>query len=426
MATVTHHIRSYYNPEDRETLELETGQDPGCINPELETVRILDPEEEWRQEAARIPIQRPQRAPPQFVPATLSYDEWSFSKPTLSKDEASSSKTLGRNLSGWYRSLTSKQTNSKASSSKQQDTKHGVYESQPLVENIPKPAPMKVDSRNKNNWFIMKAIQSEAPSASSSSSSTPTSTLADILSREPPPLPSQEKFTPPVWLEIGPSNKGFGMLQRSGWNEGEPLGPDVIRRKPVKDLLPDEDMISSRERGKEKARSFSSNAPSRREVMEMKMTEFDDVSELRSVDVIDLTLSDSDLDDGESLPDFDKDPIKHEEESTSREMDPPKPVDRIYEDVSSPYRRKALLTPIATVLKSDRLGIGLKAKTEGIYKSSKKRVTHGQAALAAHVKAAEESRIRRKHYGRGRKGFEKQHRREEENRKAMLAYLKGS
>jgi len=84
-----------------------------------------------------------------------------------------------------------------------------------------------------------------------------------------------------------------------------------------------------------------------------------------------------------------------------------------------------LLTPIATVLKSDRLGIGLKAKTLGLYKTSQKRVTHNAAALAAHVKAAEETRRRMKEHGRGRRGYEKQRRMEEERRKAMLAFLKG-
>ncbi|PPQ77462.1 hypothetical protein CVT25_011334 [Psilocybe cyanescens] len=419
MATVTHHIRSYYNHEDREALELETGQEPQEINPETQTVRVIDPEEEWRKEVSSIPAQRPRRDPPQFVPATISYDEWSFEKPSFSKAQASSPKALGSNLSGWYRSLTSKQTEFIPSSSEQQDSKFNAPASDLSAESISKPAPKKLDSRNKNNWFIMNAIQSE-PHSESSSSSTPAPTLADILAREPPPLPSQPKYMPPVWLEIGPSNRGFGMLQRSGWNEGEALGPDVIRRKPVQDLLPDEDMISANAKGKGR-----SKAP-RREVIELKMRDFDDVSELRGVDVIDLTLSDSDLDDGESIPDSDDDPIKHEEESTPGEMNTPFSDDRMDEDVSSPYRRKALLTPIATVLKSDKLGIGLKAKTEGIYKASKKRVTHSQAALAAHVKAAEESRLRRNHFGRGRRGFEKQHQREEENRKAILAYLKGS
>jgi len=91
-------------------------------------------------------------------------------------------------------------------------------------------------------------------------------------------------------------------------------------------------------------------------------------------------------------------------------------------DVSA-HGGKALLTPIATVLKSDRLGIGLKAKTAGPYKASQKRVTHNAEAMAAHVRAAEEARKRKEKFGRGRRGFKRQRNMEETKRKAMLAYL---
>jgi hypothetical protein len=90
---------------------------------------------------------------------------------------------------------------------------------------------------------------------------------------------------------------------------------------------------------------------------------------------------------------------------------------------TDPHSQKSLLTPIPTILKSDRLGIGLKAKTEGPYKQSKKRVTHNQAALASHIRAAEEMRRKRAEVGRGRRGFAKVRRREEKERKQMLAYL---
>ena len=45
--------------------------------------------------------------------------------------------------------------------------------------------------------------------------SSPAPSLADLLARDPPPLPSEGRYTPAVWLHIGPSNRGFGMLQRS-------------------------------------------------------------------------------------------------------------------------------------------------------------------------------------------------------------------
>lgn len=420
MATVTHYIRSHYDPKDREALERETAQFHDS------QPRDVDPDEEWRREASQMDVHRPKRRPPQFVPATVNDDYWNFTTPTPgpSKSERPSTTSLGTNLSGWYRSLTSKQPeqNSPSSTNSKVNSSPNIRTPSTFRERVNSPAPMNPDLPNKNNWFIMKAMQSEH---SASSSSSPAPTLADILAREPPPLPSEPKFTPPVFLEIGPSNRGFGMLQRSGWNEGEPLGPDVIRRKPVQDVLPDEDAMLFKNKGKGRSHQSLSQPISHRKVVEVKMEDFDDVSELRSVDVIDLTLSDSDIGEDESCPNSEDNAGKREEESTVGEANEPFPGDRIDDDVHSPYRRKALLTPIGTVLKSDKLGIGLKAKTEGIYKTSKKRVTHSAAALAAHVKAAEESRLRRKHYGRGRRGFDRQHRREEEKRKEMLAHLKG-
>jgi len=252
----------------------------------------------------------------------------------------------------------------------------------------------------------MKAIQSKP----SSSVSTPVPTLADILARDPPPLPSEGKYTPPVWLEIGPSNKGFGMLQRSGWNEGEPLGPNVPRRKPVKDILPDKIIpTKSKDKGKGRLQKFTSS--SYQQTVEVKMEDIDEISELRNIDVIDLTLSDSDSDDSSITA----------EDARLEDQDG---FTDVGIDTSATHGGIALLTPIATVLKSDRLGIGLKAKTVGPYKASQKRVTHNAAALAAHTRAAEESRKRMKEHGRGRRGYEKQRRIEEEKRKAMLALLK--
>jgi len=90
---------------------------------------------------------------------------------------------------------------------------------------------------------------------------------------------------------------------------------------------------------------------------------------------------------------------------------------------SASHMQRSLLTPLPTVLKADRLGVGLKAKTEGPYKQSKKRVTHSAAALAAHIRSAEEMRRNKAIVGRGRRGFAKIHKKEEGRRKALLAYL---
>ncbi|KAF9483456.1 hypothetical protein BDN70DRAFT_918360 [Pholiota conissans] len=393
MATVTHYIYSHYDPEERERLEKETGQ---LISEEE------DPEKAWQREASRIA--RRTAPAPYFVPATIPYGEWSSQNASTSKLPEALKDPLGDSVSGWYHSLTS--TTATSSPSSNVPSKASSKEPEVVVA----PRPKKTESRNKNNWFIMKAIQSDP----SSSSVSPVPSLADMLARHPPPLPSQQKYTPPVFLEIGPSNKGFGMLQRSGWNEGEPLGPDVIRRKPSEDILPDGDMIPTVHRkGKmvDRRKDTTTTPPSRQKIVEVKMENFEDVN----------SESDSnELEDEESGREH-----KHEAAAASSPSNTDgAPENHLTNDDSSPYARKALLTPISTVLKSDRLGIGLKAKTVGPYKASQKRVTHNAAALAAHVKAAEESRRRKQLYGRGHRGFERQRRRDEEHRKALLAELK--
>ena len=376
--------------------------------PRTEVDEYPDPIEAWQQEAALI-SNRPARPPPQFVPATFPYDGWMLKHAETSRsNDSSSNNSLGDNLSGWYRSLTSlSQTTTAARDTSADTTKasHTTLHTSSSQEPIASPVPKSSVRRNKNNWFIMKAIQLEQPSSSASALAP---TLAEILARDPPPLPSEGKYTPPVWLEIGPSNRGFGMLQRSGWNEGEPLGPNVPRRKPIKEILPDDEIITTstkpRDKGKDRLKftRMSCQQTNKMEALD------DEISDLRNIEVIDLTLSDSDSDDSS---------IKSEDVKLEDQ-------EGFTDDIPITHGGIALLTPIATRLKSDRLGIGLKAKTTGPYKTSQKRVTHNAAALAAHIRAAEENRRRMKEHGRGRRGHKKLRRMEEEKRKAMLASLK--
>jgi hypothetical protein len=378
---------------------------PDMTLPRPEVDEHPDPIQAWQREASLI-SNRPVRPPPQFVPATLSYDGWmhEHAEPSIPND-TSSNNSLGDNLSGWYRSLTS-QTTAARDTSKASPTLHTSSSQEPIASPVPKKSSIR---QNKNNWFIMKAIQLEL----SSSVSTPAApTLADILARDP--LPSEEKYTPPVWLEIGPSNKGFGMLQRSGWNEGEPLGPNVPRRKPVKDILPDDEIITttkSKDKGKGRLKFTSLSC------QQNKMDALDEINELRNIEVVDLTLSNSDSD---SDSDSDDSSVKAEDGKLEDQDE----FTDVGNDIPTTHGGIALLTPIATILKSDRLGIGLKAKTAGPYKTSQKRVTHNAAALAAHIRYAEENRRRMKEHGRGRRGHQKQRRMEEEKRKAILASLK--
>ncbi|KAF9019027.1 hypothetical protein BDZ89DRAFT_928799, partial [Hymenopellis radicata] len=291
-------------------------------------------------------------------------------------------------IAGWYKSLNRASTTSTPSTS---------------GSSTPASIPSRSSRETADNsiWFIRNAIRSEPTSSSSSSS---TSTLADILAREPPPLPSEPQFKPPVFLAIGPSNKGFNMLEKSGWNEGEALGPDVIRRKRMR--------IDMRPNLKGKRRAVRSEV--KEELVEVP-TGDDEVLEVRKVSVVDLTLSDSETG-SQSDSDGDSESsglVEPEQDATEQAVSPP----------SSSSDRKALITPLPTVLKSDRLGIGLKATTVGPYKESKKRVVHGAAALAAHIKANEDMQKRKRRFGRGQRGFARESKQEQLSRQAMLTYM---
>ncbi len=399
MATVTHYIYSHYNPEENTVETAPEGQDEN-----------LGPDEQWQREAPQS--SRLQGPAPQFVPATISYEDWSSCLASSSNNSAvdSSKKSLGNSLSGWYRSLTSRVSTSSSKGSPSSSHAHHDF---PLTNKTSIP-------KSKNNWFITNAIQS----GQSSPNSTPAPSLAEILSRDPPPLPSERKYTPPVWLEIGPSNKGFGMLQRAGWNEGEALGPNVVRRKPSENLLAIDGLFDTKDvKGKVRARRTSSSSIIvRQETKEVKVENIDGVTELQKFDVIDLSL-DSDADsDSSSTKGESGDASRTGNLTASQSVH-----EHLQEEAdTSAYGHRALLTPIATVLKSDRLGIGLKAKTVGPYRISQKRVTHNAAVLAMHTKTSKESRRRKELFGRGKRGFERRHKKEEEHRQAMIEYLKKS
>ncbi|KAL4246634.1 hypothetical protein ABKN59_008134 [Abortiporus biennis] len=391
MATVTHYIYSHYDPPK----EQDKQQEETILASEStqESVAVLDLDQAWEKESA-FSAQRQLAAAPRFVPAVLSYDEINNIIGSPHQPPTNEKKVQGKggHVAGWYRSLARSNPNiSPASAPATVMSTPIASGSQTPVEvdgSVPLPKPL---IRDKNNWFISNALRSEPPSVPS----TPSSTLADILSREPPPSSSQQALKPPVFLAIGPSNRGFTMLERSGWTEGEALGPHVIRQKKRR--------VSRKGTEVETALGNFQETITKVEEEEMEINYDPDgeVTEVRKVEVVDLTLSDS------------------EDEVDSSEDDNSGAVDEV---VTSPAGI-ALLTPIQTVLKSDRLGIGLKAKTVGPYKESKKRVTHNQAALAAHTRAAEEMRRMKRLHGRGTKAFARAAKAEAEKRRQLIASL---
>ena len=139
----------------------------------------------------------------------------------------------------------------------------------------------------------------------------------------------------------------------------------------------------------------------------------EEIVEVKHAPIIGLTFSDS-SDEGEEDVSFSFPPSPAAPEPATRSQSP---------DTDPDDPRVALQTPIATRLKSDRLGIGLSAKTTGPHKQSVKRVTHNAAALQAHVRAAEHARRVRETFGRGRNGHARKDRAEREKRERLLAYM---
>ena len=386
MATVTHYIRSHYDPiRDRERLQLETGQTPDEPGPHDEE------EDPWQTEST-FGVRRRLATAPRFVRATLPYDEWGnvvINSPEPVQNPEQDEKP--QDLASWYRTLTQR--------TDQKDTPPAKI---PKSSSVCLPSPSnsrslmstaRAGKQKDRDWFISRALAQSA----SASTPAPPGTLADILSRDPP---ADQPLKPPVFLHLGPSNRGWAMLQRHGWNEGEGLGRGVARRGDVRLESPEGGQGSGSKRPEVQVHNI--------EVKREEIAVDEGIVEVKDTQVIDLTLSDSGSEYDEDI------------EIISSSSPPPQQPDAMVHDRTS---QNALLTPIATVLKSDRLGIGLKAKTEGPYRASIKRVTHNAAALQAHVQAGEELRRTKILVGKGRRGFERLRRKERERRQEMLAYL---
>jgi len=213
------------------------------------------------------------------------------------------------------------------------------------------------------------------------------------------------------------------MLQKGGWNEGEALGVDTGRN-----------FSTSLSNSGQRIRKAQGTADYVSQTPRWEFCGSSGDIKKEGNEIIDLTLSDSEEREQEEQE-------QREQEQEQEEEDGDANVETLFEhskeseqllrsgeddseDINiCAHGRKALLTPIATVLKLDRLGIGLKVKTEGPYKTSVKRVTHNAASLAAHVRMADKARRRREIFGRGIRGYERQKRKEEEKRRNLLAYM---
>ncbi|KDQ62300.1 hypothetical protein JAAARDRAFT_455313 [Jaapia argillacea MUCL 33604] len=386
MATVTHYIRSSYDPESqREGLLAATNQPPDQPSNDSDSASTsgtsyyrfsrtqdvegggLDP---WVTEST-FSAQRRVAGAPRFVKAIIRDGEWGMVGPDESGKGKERERERGEEgVAGWYRKMVLERERSGTSGVTMDHTvKDGTSTSvsaPPSLPSSPKPTPqphpLQPNRPRKQNWFVSKPLSMPGTPAP-----TRKETLADILARSPPPDAREGRVEVPVFLGLGPENRGWGMLERSGWREGEGLG--VYGRRG----------LGSRKRREEKGK---------REVIDVDA----------GVEVIDLTLSDSEAEGG-----------SEEEDGKEEET-----VEEVYEYDPS---RKALLTPLATVFKADKLGIGVRAK------KGRRRVTHASAAMREHVKRTAEMKRKREEVGRGRRAFERLSKQEQEQRRALLGYM---
>lgn len=217
------------------------------------------------------------------------------------------------------------------------------------------------------------------------------------------------------------------MLQNQGWSEGEALGAgrtslssndahakETKRRRTRPDFLSPTELMLPTEPSQER--------PTKEEEEEVLIDDDDDdpIIEVRrkaQVPMIDLTQSDTE-DETEDDEDEDNRDTVTVNENNNDAIDSPAPTsDRDHDPRGA---QTALLTPLPTILKSDRLGIGLKAKTEGPYRASVKR---RDAARSANAAAVAEDMRRRLLLGKGHRAFARAERLERERRQNMMAYL---
>ncbi|KAF6757447.1 hypothetical protein DFP72DRAFT_891186, partial [Ephemerocybe angulata] len=368
-----------------------------------------------------------------------------------------------------------------------------IYKRPSLASSAPKFVPAKV-ADGETIWFIQNVISAASASApsstthipfsilaepspsSSSATPTPAPSLADILKRDPPPTTGEAKFRPPVWVAMDPRNKGFGMLQRSGWNEGEALGPyaaRVAQKKADTDvsaILGGSDAESEdrgmgwKGKGKERAITVeyvqvpaTNGAKGKKRMRAEDAFEDDEVVEMKMVE---MTKKAEEVENGTSHAPSGSTQAVTRLEVKQEELDE-QDLDEynaelhteasLHEAYPQGHGGTALLTPISTILKTDRLGIGLKPKltssavTKGAYRvpvlkdtrrnqariqsnsnsrSAKgSRVTNTQGVLDEIKRREAEEKRDREVWGRGRKGKERKRRREEVERKGLLAYM---
>ncbi|CAE6391209.1 unnamed protein product [Rhizoctonia solani] len=201
----------------------------------------------WESEAGPSNISLKRRIAPRFVPAsninTLIYS---------GKAPEHAAKTEANDVASWYAGLSRSQTPTKQP---EPPSRTEPLSSQTFFKNKP-------SKPSKNDWFIHRALSNLPQDALPVQSSS----LADMLQQVPPSLESP--IQPPVFLHLGPNNRGWGMLQRHGWEEGRPLGlgsapvtpSETIRSTPSHELLTPSSQTDGQEQSVESGEAMQASS----------------------------------------------------------------------------------------------------------------------------------------------------------------------
>jgi len=225
-------------------------------------------------------------------------------------------------------------------------------------------------------------------------------------------------MTPPVYYAIGPTNRGYELLSKGGWREGQPLGPHRGLGSAPSGVDRPSSPSSSESSETEKWKTLPGSMP--------KLLVPRDGG--HEIDVIDLVGGESE----EEEVSYEDDGKLFKALHSSTTIPPTTPP--VSEGISpgkelrSDILDKPLLTPIAVALKNDRAGLGLS--------KNKRLVTHSSLALHQHIQQgklerrhhiSEMKRMEREHrrgqYGRGKRAYARMAKEDAEKRKRMMEYM---
>ncbi|KAG8808643.1 hypothetical protein FRC17_003857 [Serendipita sp. 399] len=339
----------------------------------------------------------------QFVPAKSGYDD--LGRPILGIDQSPRDAKVSADggIGDWYMSLQRSQRKEppprRVSGTKSKDKALPVSSEGGLKEVSGPERPIQ------NNWFRPASSVSLQERKQSSS-------LAEMLRREPPN--PENPLVPPVYYAIGPTNKGYEMLTKGGWEEGQPLGPAAASASASASSV--QGVRYSRQvEKKEKWVTLYGSMP------KLLVPKVDGAG----VEVVDISREEEE---SESSSWEDDDTPMFEQATNDGPAAPGAIEPRIRSGEVSKFD-KPILTPIPVALKNDRVGLGAEKR--------KRLVTHSSLAIQHHI---QQGRINQKHhisemrrmerdhlrgtYDRGKRAYARKAKEEEEKRKRLREYMK--